>query len=338
MILFITGASGFLGRYVVAEALRRNHKVRAIVRPSTDASRFHWHDHPNLQIVRLDLRSLRGLVEALEGVDKVIHLAAVKGGDFYERFAGSVLTTENLLSAMVSAQVFDLVAISTFSVYDYEHIPSGKLLTERSPIETDPRYRDEYAQTKLIQEQLIRDFESKQGASVVFIRPGMIYGREDLWHALLGMKVTENTWLCIAPQAQMPMTYVENCAQAIVIAAETETAGGHTLNIVDDNPPKRKTYMQKLSQQAKIPLQLLPISWMIMSGVANLAWAVNQKLLEGKARLPGLLVPAKVQARFKPLQYNNQAAKEILGWTPKYSLESAIARSLSDTDLLDVSP
>lgn len=335
MLLFITGSSGFLGRYVVAEALRQGHQVRAVVRPSTDVSRFCWHNHPNLHLVRLDLRSSQGLIEALQGVDKVIHLAAVKGGDFYDRFAGSVLTTENLIRSMVSAQILDLVAISTFSVYDYRQIPLGKLLTEDSPVEAAPIDRDEYAQTKLIQEKLIRDFQNQRGARVTYIRPGMIYGREDLWHALLGMQAGSNTWLCIAPQAKMPMTYVENCAQAIVGAAESETSHGKTLNVVDDNPPKRKSYIRELSKRAGASTKVLPISWAVMSGLANLAWFINQKFLEGKARLPGLLVPAKLQARFKPLQYNNQLVKEVLNWTPKYSLESAIERSLSNVEILD---
>lgn len=336
MLLLITGASGFLGRYVVAEALRQGHQVRAVVRPSTQASRFSWHNHPQVELVRLDLRSPAGLDAALEEVDKVIHLAAVKGGDFYDRFAGSVLTTENLLSRMASAKIFDLVAISTFSVYEYERMFPGTRLTEASPVESDPTDRDAYAQTKLIQEQLIRDFRSHYDARVVFIRPGMIYGREDLWHALLGMKVGDKTWLCIAPQARMPMTYVENCAQAIVKAAESKTAEGQTLNIVDDNPPKRKTYIKELSKQANIPVKIVPIGWLIMAGITNFAWFINQTFLGSKARLPGLLVPAKLQARFKPLRYENRLAKEVLGWTPQYSLDVAIKRSLSDLELLDI--
>lgn len=336
MLLLITGASGFLGRYVVAAALRQGHEVRAVVRPSTNAAQFAWHHHPKVQLVRLDLRSSIGLDAALEGVDKVIHLAAVKGGDFYDRFAGSVLTTENLLDRMAAADVLDMVAISTFSVYEYERIALGTRLTEASPIESDPKNRDEYAQTKLIQEQLIRDFQNQYGARVVFIRPGMIYGREDLWHALLGLQAGAKTWLCIAPQARMPMTYVENCAQAIIQAAESETAVGQTLNIVDDNPPKRQVYLQELSKQTATPIKMLPANWLIMSGIARLAWFVNQVFLDGQARLPGLLVPAKLQARFKPLKYENTLAKEILGWTPRYSLNDAIRRSLSDHELLNV--
>ncbi|WP_083602475.1 NAD-dependent epimerase/dehydratase family protein [Hydrococcus rivularis] len=52
-IAFITGASGFLGRYVVAEALRRGYRVRAIAREKPPS----WYEHPALEWVNLDLRT-----------------------------------------------------------------------------------------------------------------------------------------------------------------------------------------------------------------------------------------------------------------------------------------
>ena len=220
MKLFITGASGFLGKYVVAEALRRGFQVQALVRPKTDVSGLSWHQHPNVELIRLDLRQPRGLEDILTTTDAVIHLAAVKSGDFYDQFAGTVIATETLLATMLQAKVLKLIAISTFSVYDYQAIRAGEILDESSPIEEQPLDRDEYAQTKLIQEDLIRSFEQENQAQVTIIRPGMIYGRECLWHALLGAEIGGNRWLKIGGQATMPMTYVENCAEAIVAAVQ----------------------------------------------------------------------------------------------------------------------
>ena len=97
--VFITGASGFLGRYVVQAALDQGYRVKAVVRPASNASQLSWSTHPQVELVRLDLRQAKGIAEALAGVDWVIHLAAVKGGDFYDRFAGTVIATENLLRA-----------------------------------------------------------------------------------------------------------------------------------------------------------------------------------------------------------------------------------------------
>jgi len=184
MKLLITGASGFLGRYVVAEALSRGHAVRAVVRPAADAHHF----DADVELARVDLRSPRGLVEACRGVDAVIHCAAAKSGDFYAQFAGTVLATENLLKAMKEAGVIHIVAISSLSVYDYKRMWSFNRLDESSPLESHPEQRDEYAQTKLLQENLVRQFAKDNGWCHTILRPGVIFGKENLWTARLGIQ------------------------------------------------------------------------------------------------------------------------------------------------------
>ena len=338
MKVLITGASGFVGKYVVAAALQAGHHVRAVIRPKTDETRFSWHRHPHLEIARYDLRSRRGLTDMVKGVDAVIHLAATKGGDFYDRFAGTVIATENLLLAMADTGVNHLVVTSTFSVYDYQAIPRETVLDEHSPLIQNPLDRDAYAQTKLIQEEMIREFEKEHQATVTIIRPGMIYGREALWHALLGAEVSATRWLKIGGHSTLPMTYVENCAEAIVQALTATKAFGQTINLVDDDLPTQQRYLNGLLNHETAPPKLTPVSWALMQGIANTAWFVNQRLLKGRARLPGILVPAQLQARFRPLQYSNRLAKALLDWTPRYSFAEALARSYSTADLIAVPP
>ncbi len=337
MKLLVTGASGFLGQYVVAQALRQGYQVRAVFRPASNPQRFSWHNHPNLELARLDLRQKADIGEALQEIDAVIHLSATKSGDFYTQFAGTVLTTENLLSAMAKASVFRLIAISTFSVYDYLHLRDGALLNEETPIDKNPVYRDEYAQTKLIQEQLVRDFEQEHNAKVTIIRPGMVYGRDNLWNPCLGAEFGENIFLRIGTYGKMPLTYVENCAEAIVAAVDSDKAIAQTINIVDDDLPSKKTFTQELLKRAsKPPTKIIPVNWLLMRFLANSAWLFNQVFLKGQARLPGILVPAKLEARFRSLCYTNQCAKELLNWKSHYSLNEALDRSCSNLDLLKI--
>ncbi|MGB3138770.1 MAG: NAD(P)-dependent oxidoreductase [Nodosilinea sp.] len=333
MKLFITGASGFLGKYVVAEALRQGHTVKAVVRPASDSSRLAWANHPAVELVRLDLRQTRGIAEALADVDCVIHMAAVKGGDFYDRFAGTVLTTENLLGAMTTAGIGHLVATSTFSVYDYLHPSTNRVIDEAFPIEPEPEHRDAYAQTKLIQEDMMRQWGETNSAVVTLIRPGMIYGRESLWNACHGADFGSK-WLLIGPQALIPVTYVENCAEAIVLSVSSAAAAGEVINVVDDNLPTRRRFTKALVKRTDDPPQVIPLPWGIMRGVSSLAWFVNQRLLNGQARLPGLLIPASLDARLKPFRYSNAKAKSVLNWSPRYTLETGLDRSVSDQCLL----
>lgn len=337
MKVFITGASGFLGRYVVADALRQGHSVVAMVRPSTQVDHFSWFNHPNLSLARIDLRQKDALLQALEGVEAVIHLAAVKGGDFYDRFAGTVIATENMLSAMASLNIRRLVAISTFSVYDYLAKPTNYLIDENFPIEDEPSNRDEYAQTKLIQEQLYREFETTQAGLVTIIRPGMIYGRDNLWNPCLGADFGPGLFLRFGAFGVMPLTYVENCSDAIVKVLTQDASIGETINIVDDALPCKKRFSRLLLAKDPEAPKVVSINWLLAQAVANLAWFVNQRFLGGKAKMPGILVPAKLHGRFKPFRYTNSKAKAILGWKPKFMVAEALDRSFSDEDLLQVS-
>jgi 2-alkyl-3-oxoalkanoate reductase len=335
MNILVTGASGFLGRYTVAELLRRGHHVRALVRPSTPASKLPCHSHPTLKLVRLDLSQLDQPDQgaALQGVDVVVHLAAAKTGDLQTQLASTVTATESLLKGMTQAGLRRLVAISTFSVYDYLHLPTGTILDENTPLETNPAARDIYAQTKLIQEARIQQF-GQQGGAVTVLRPGIVYGQAEgqaLWNASLGIKKGQ-LWLQIGGDATLPLTYVENCAAAIANAVERDAAIGQTLNIIDDDLPTQSQYIQALLTH--MAARTVTIPWSTMQRVANLASQLN-RLSGERLKLPGLLIPARLHARFKPLQYSNAQAKQILAWTPQYSLETALARSYGP-DLLAV--
>ncbi|TVQ43079.1 MAG: NAD-dependent epimerase/dehydratase family protein [Gloeocapsa sp. DLM2.Bin57] len=325
MKLLVTGASGFLGSYVVSKALEQGHQVKAVVRPQTNLNNLSWTNHPAREIITLDLTQNQGIVTALDQIDAVIHLAAAKTGDYATQYQGTVVTTENLLAAMSQTGVTRLIAISTFSVYDYLSIPVGTTLDENSPRETNPQTRDIYAQTKLIQEEKYREF-AQAGGQVTIIRPGMIYGKDYLWNACLGNPVSEKLWLRIGNNSIMPLIYVENCAEAIILAVESDTAIGETINLVDDDLPTQKVYVQKLQQISSQNPASIVMPLPVMLAIANLAWFIQQKLLQGKAKIPGILIPSRLNARFKPLNYSNQKAKQVLNWQPSYSLEEALAK------------
>src|SRR5579884_1780956 len=242
MKLLVSGSSGFLGRHVVSAALRRGHEVYALVRPSTELSDLDWSDHPRVRIVRADLRSRSGLAEVVRGVDAVLHLAAAKSGDMYAQYAGTVVATENLLDAMAEAGVTHIVAVSSLSVYNYLKLWTFSLVTEDSTLEQDAFDRDEYAHTKLVQERLVREHATANGWRFTILRPGVIWGKDNWFIARLGIQAGSKWWIRTGAWARLPLTYVENCAEAIVLAAESAAAAGQTLNVIDDEMPTQRRY------------------------------------------------------------------------------------------------
>lgn len=329
MTLFVTGATGFLGRYIVAEGLRRGHTVRAMVRPSRDAQSLPWHGHPRLELARVDLRDRDGLAGALGGVDAVVHTAAVKGGDFHEQMEGTVRTTEHLLAAMDAAAVKRLIAISTFSVYSALKLRSGATVDEETPIDPCMDDRDGYAITKHIQENTIRDTAAGKGWALTVVRPGIIFGPGETWNASLGMRKGNKLWMQLGGWSELPLSYVEHCAEVAVLCAERDEAVGETFNVVDDDLPTVKRYLRTLRRLQAPGAKIVPLPLPVMAGVARSAWIVNKTLLGGNAKLPGLFVPARLHARFKHRKYSNRKLHEKLGWKPRYDFEEALMRSVS---------
>ncbi len=331
MKMFITGATGFVGQTVTASAMDAGLDVRAIVRPASQAAGLRqWFDKPNFEIAKVDLRDRQALVTALEEVDVVVHLAATKAGDFYSQFAGTVVATENLLLAMAQANVKNLVGVSTFSVYEYLQTKPNTVIDESAELVVDVDGRDEYTETKLIQEDLYRTFGEVEGNQVVILRPGMIFGAGELWHALLGSPLGPR-FLRIGSSSTLPMTYVDNCADAIVAAAEklaetNSSLSGETINIVDDDLPTQQAYAEMVEAVIDVP-KTVKVPWAVVRTFAGGMKLANKKLVGGRAKFPGIVIPDRLHARFKPLRYTNAKAKRMLGWEPKVSIADAIQRS-----------
>jgi nucleoside-diphosphate-sugar epimerase len=338
MKLLITGASGFLGRFVVAEAIRRGHRVRAIVRPASAADEIDALNHPNVEQVRCDLRSPAGLVEAVAGVDAVLHLAASKSGDMYAQYAGTVVATEHLLHAMVQGGVSRIIAVSSFAVYDYIRIRGWTRLSEESPLAPTFPPRDEYSHTKLVQEELIRDRARQHGWDFAILRPGAIIGPANLWTARLGISATPKRWLRIGWLSRVPISYVEHCAEAILLAAEKPGPLALTVNVVDDRCPTQASYCRAVLRRLQPRPRSVTIPWTAIRLLARAAALTNAIVFKGRAKLPSILVPARLHARFKPLRYSNQRLHETLGWTQRYTLAEAIDRSLGLAEIRSPEP
>jgi hypothetical protein len=113
-----------------------------------------------------------------------------------------------------------------------------------------------------------------------------------------------------------------------VLAAEREAAAGQVLNVVDDETPTQRQYVSLLRKRTSPRPRVIGLPWWGIRSAARLAWLANKLLLGNRARLPGILIPCRVHARFKPLKYTNRRIKEVLGWKPRYSLVEAIDRSM----------
>lgn len=317
MKVFVTGAGGFLGRAVVAAAARAGHQVLAMVRP---ASAGRGGLPAGVTEVAGDLRQRGPWTESLVGVDAVVHCAAAFG-DLASQLAGTVLATENLLSALPGG-VKRIVHVSSLSVYDFD-APRGTL-DESTPLEAAPLRRDAYTQTKLLQEQLIRDYATRRGTDLVVVRPGAIYGPGKDWDAGTGLKIGRFD-LIFAPLSRMRLIHVDNCADAIVAALSTPLAEPLTVNLIDPEQPSHWRY-HSLARDAGVPTgTAVPVPYIAMLGLGLAARIASKLFFRGKARLPELLDLPRQRVRWRPLRYPADHARQALGWTPRTDLIRGVA-------------
>ena len=320
MNVLVTGAGGFLGRCVVSELLRRGHWVRALLHPNDDVRGLEWAGR--VDVLKADLCSSPLLEQAFEGVETLLHLAAVtRGGDDAE-FNQTVEGTKRLLDAMLRSRARRIVLSSTFSVYDWG-APFGQL-SEDCPLDGDLRDRDAYAVSKSRQEALVRAFAEHEGWDLIILRPGFIWGHGRRWVDGAGMAVGRLLFV-IGPSRVVPLTYVENCATCFAAAAEEVRLTQGTFNVTDGEEVTAWRFTRDYVRL--VGGVRVPVPYCLGLAAAKLANWLVRPLMRGKRTLPGVLIPRRYVARFRPLRFPNSKVREHLGWQPTWTYCQAVARS-----------
>ena len=240
--ILVTGSNGFIGSKVVEKLLEYGFaNLRCLVRPSSKLDRLkkllgEVHARQNVEFVIGDLLSQDDCRKATAGVSIIYHLAAGMEKSFAGAFMNSALGTRNLMDAFLErGEPKRFVNVSSFAVYSNLSLKRGALLDETCPLEDAPQERfDAYGFGKLKQEQIVREYGNKHNLPYVILRPGYVFGpgkRE------LNGRVAINTFgflIQVGGSHLLPLTFVDNCAEAIVLAGLTAGIDGEVFNVVDD--------------------------------------------------------------------------------------------------------
>jgi nucleoside-diphosphate-sugar epimerase len=330
--VLVTGAGGFLGPYVVRSCRQRGHEVRALVR--TRGSEPLWFaEDPGVELRTGDLRSKATLENLLDQVDAVVHLAAAKQGDFHAQFSGTVIATERLLAAMREASTARLVLVSSFAVYDYENAAPDTIFDETVPIVAKPSTRDSYAYAKIRQEQLCRGYALDSGVSLVVLRPGVVFGPgpDNYWSFRLGHRISKRLWLGLGGGASLPLTFVENCADAVASAVDVEVVTPLTINVVDGETPTQREYLHMIAPYLPERPRTVWIPAGLALQMARALALINDKGFDGRLQVPSALRVQTVEICTKRGPYGNSASRVRLGWQPRVSISEGVARTFAAT-------
>jgi nucleoside-diphosphate-sugar epimerase len=327
-IVLVTGAGGFLGQRIVSSLLQQGvtHIRLHARRPFSESAMASWRQaHPGAQIevVLANLLSRGKLGPLVEGVDCVIHAAAGMKGAAADMFANTVLASRNLLEAIGEHKVRRVVLISSFAVFKASSLPRGGVLDEKVPMELVGVERGAYGHAKTRQEQLFNDFQKQFGFESVVLRPGVIYGPGGgALSSRVGIKAM-GFFVALGSGALLPLTYVDNCADAVATAA-LRAPSGSVLPVVDDDIPTCGQYLKAYRREVE-PLRCIPLPYPLFFLAARLNVAYHKR---SKGQLPAVFTPYVVQSMYRPLRYSNQALK-ALGWTPRVATSEGLQRAFA---------
>jgi nucleoside-diphosphate-sugar epimerase len=328
--VLVTGATGFLGsRLIQALADHGVSRIRCFVRPSSDVSKLKRlaasHEHLTLETTRGNLLNPEDCRRAAADVAVVYHLAAGTAEKSYAgAFLNSVVTTRNLLEALLQhGRLKRFVNISSFSVYSGSEIGPGALLDETCSLETDPQLRHEaYCYGKLKQDELVQEYARTRGLPYVIMRPSVIYGPGK--SALTGRVGIDpgGLYLHLGGSNLIPLTYVDNCAEAIAMAGFVPGIDGEVFNIVDDDLPRSRTLLKLYKKNVKPFLSIY-----VPHPLSRLLCVMWERYADwSRGQLPPAFNRKRWAAYWQGNSYTNQKLKTRLGWKQKVSTDAGLAR------------
>lgn len=317
--ILITGASGFIGSFMVETAINRGYKVWAGIRKDSSKE---FLPQDGIFFVELDYLNIEKLANQLQNIDYIIHCAGItksKKSEDFDRV--NFQYAVNLCEAikLTEGRLKKFVQISSLSVMD---IGDESNISSFSSTDT-PKPNTHYGRSKLKFEQYL---QSQQKVPYIILRPTGVYGpREtDYLMMLKSIKKGINIKAGFTPQ-QLTFIYIQDLVDVAFSALESQienetylVSDGNTYTdeeytaIIKELLPKRRTI------NIRIPLCLL-------KAVSYISWGFSFL-----RRKPSTLNPDKYKI-MKQRNWKCNIDKTIsdLGFEPKYNLHQGLKASIS---------
>ncbi|MCA9150350.1 MAG: NAD-dependent epimerase/dehydratase family protein [Planctomycetales bacterium] len=322
MRALVTGAGGFLGRYIVEQLVARGDHVRA----------FSRREYPELTALGVepavgDIRDAAAVGRACAGREIVFHTAAIAGifGPWEEFYGINTLGTQHVLSGCRAAGIGRLVFTSSPSV-TFDGTDQCDV-DESAPY--PKRWLCHYPHTKALAEQAVLAANGRDGMQTCALRPHLIWGPRDphlvprlLQRARSGQlrRVGDGTNL-------IDMVYVENAAEAHLLAADAlrpgSPVGGRAYFISQGEPVNCWDWINELLQLAG----LAPVQRSISTSAAWRVGAVLElahKVLRrpGEPRMTRFLAAQLGRSHY----FNVQRARDDFGYVARISADEGMRR------------
>lgn len=314
MKILVTGASGFIGRSLIDEL----HELEAF---EVVGVRRNLNLDINSAVQWVVISGIGGRTDwsiALQGVDVVIHLAAMAhciGGASPDAESGffSVNShgTVNLAKQAAAAGVKRLVFISSIGV-------NGNINTQPFSADDPPKPIEPYSQSKWEAEQGLWQVKQETDMEIVIIRPPLVYGSDapGNFGSLLRWVSSGVPLPLGAIHNKRSLVGIDNLVDLIVRCIDHPAAANQVFLAGDGEDLSTTELLRGVAEAMGRPARLIPVPAALLSLGATLLGrrAVAQRLLGS-------------------LQVDISKARELLGWEPPVSVKEGLRRCVRDSSV-----
>ena len=310
--VLVTGAGGFVGKYVCRKLIESGYSLRAGVR-NVESIPDLLRAIPGLSDSSLlgDLGASPELRGPLAAVSAVVHLAArvhvmkESSGDPLQEFRRvNVEGTKSLAHTAAAAGVRRFIFVSTIKV-NGDSTPG-----EPFNVDMPPAPQDAYAISKWEAEEALRSVASESGLEVVIVRPPLVYGPGVRGNFLRLMSLIDRALPLPWPKVEncRSMIGAENLADFLVRCVDHPRAAGHTFLVKDSEDISTRELITRLARLLGRPMGLVPFP----ESLIRLAASLTMKK-EAVSRILDSLV------------IDSDRAQQLLKWVPPATLDEGLA-------------
>ena len=222
-LVFMTGATGFIGKYIVDRLLAKGYAIRCLIRESSNID--YLKDKPDIQTVVGDITKPETLKGIGDGVSYVLHLAAtghiaaMSEEAFREFVSINEGGTRNLIEAFKGGGLKKFISFSSTAAM-------GPVGTDIQSEKSIPNPKTPYQKSKLRSEQVALD-AFKEGFPSLIVRPCMVYGvgGKGAFYTFYRLMTKGRFPRVGKGESLTPMAYVTDVADGAIAAMERGKPG-----------------------------------------------------------------------------------------------------------------
>jgi nucleoside-diphosphate-sugar epimerase len=321
--VLVTGANGLIGRHLVRRLLQEGNRVRIFVRRQPPPE---FMNDSNVEVFLGDLGDPTAVDQAVAGTEVVYHVGAAMKGSAHDHERGTVCGTQNIVDSVLRHDVQRLVYISSLSCLHAAVARRGDAITENWPIEPSPAKRGAYTQAKTAAEKIVRDAVRDRHLRAVLLRPGRVFGPGmTLLTPEVARKIGNFFVILGDGTRELPLIYVEDVIDAIVLAAELNEFDGRVFHIVDRSKITQnqvvRDYILKNAKNAKV----IRVPMVVVYSLA-----VGFELLSKIIKRPVPLSIYRVKSALAHMKFDCTRAETELGWQPRIGVASGLQETMAE--------